>query len=173
MVSGEKGPGRDGHCWPPLAQIRTRGITRIRFLSDGAEFSLGTGTRRFRVSTPGIMLMAEQASGVNLLSRLGRSSNLSDGGVCPRPPTEATSTLECCNWSRTGVLRKHANGRSYGSAGHRYDRRMTAPLLRYAPLATSRGHCHGINDEHLRRGTGDGSPLSFLEIGDRHHISYF
>ncbi len=25
-----------------------------------------------------------------------------------------------------------------------------------------RGRCHGIYDEHLRRGAGDGSPLSFL-----------
>jgi hypothetical protein len=29
-------------------------------------------------------------------------------------------------------------------------------------LATSRGRCHGINDGHLRRGAGGGSPLSFL-----------
>ena len=36
------------------------------------------------------------------------------------------------------------------------------PLLRCAPLATPRGRCHGINDEHLRRGAGNGSPFSFL-----------
>ena len=39
---------------------------------------------------------------------------------------------------------------------------MTAPLLRCAPLATPRGRCHGVNDEHLRRGAGSGSPLSFV-----------
>jgi len=42
------------------------------------------------------------------------------------------------------------------------DGRMTTPLLRCAPLATPRGRCHGIHDEHLRRGAGSGSPLSFL-----------
>ena len=29
-------------------------------------------------------------------------------------------------------------------------------------LVTPRGRCHGGNDEHLRRGAGSGSPLSFL-----------
>ena len=29
-------------------------------------------------------------------------------------------------------------------------------------LATPRGRCHGVNEEHLRRGAGSGSPLSFL-----------
>jgi hypothetical protein len=46
-----------------------------------------------------------------------------------------------------------------------YDGRMTTPLLRCAPLATPRGRCHGIHDEHLRRGAGGGSPLSFLAQG--------
>ena len=29
-------------------------------------------------------------------------------------------------------------------------------------LATPRGRCHGVNDGHVRRGAGSGSPLSFL-----------
>ena len=29
-------------------------------------------------------------------------------------------------------------------------------------LATSRGRCHGVNDENLRRGAGGGSPFSFF-----------
>jgi hypothetical protein len=48
------------------------------------------------------------------------------------------------------------------STWNAYDGRMTTPLLRCAPLATPRGRCHGKNDEHLRRGAGGGSPLSFL-----------
>jgi hypothetical protein len=48
------------------------------------------------------------------------------------------------------------------STWNAYDGRMTTPLLRCAPLATPRGRCHGIHDEHLRRGAGSGSPLSFL-----------
>jgi hypothetical protein len=47
------------------------------------------------------------------------------------------------------------------STWNAYDGRMTTPLLRCAPLATLRGRCHGIEDEHLRRGSGNGSPLSF------------
>src|SRR5208337_2813553 len=47
------------------------------------------------------------------------------------------------------------------STWNAYDGRMTTPLLRCAPLATPRGRCHGKNDEHLRRGTGGGSPFSF------------
>jgi len=47
---------------------------------------------------------------------------------------------------------KHAYGRGYDSTWHAYDRRMTTPLLRCAPLATPRGRCHGIKDEYLRRG---------------------
>ena len=48
------------------------------------------------------------------------------------------------------------------STWNAYDGRMTTPLLRCAPLATPRGRCHGIHDEHLRRGAGGGSPLSFV-----------
>ena len=40
--------------------------------------------------------------------------------------------------------------------------RMTHTALAVRTLATPRGRCHGINDEHLRRGAGGGSPLSFL-----------
>jgi len=39
---------------------------------------------------------------------------------------------------------------------------MTTPLLRCAPPATPYERCRGINDEDLRRGTENGSPLSFL-----------
>jgi hypothetical protein len=48
------------------------------------------------------------------------------------------------------------------STWNAYDGRMTTPLLRCAPLATLRGRCHGIHDEQLRRGAGNGSPFSFL-----------
>ena len=48
------------------------------------------------------------------------------------------------------------------STWNAYDRQMTTPLLRCAPLTTPRGRCHGIHDEHLRRGAGGGSPFSFL-----------
>jgi len=75
---------------------------------------------------------------------------------------EATRTLNCCNWSRGRVCMEHAYGRRYDSTWHAYDGRMTTPLLRCAPLATPRGRCCGIHDEHQRRGAGNGSPFSFL-----------
>ena len=48
------------------------------------------------------------------------------------------------------------------STWNAYDGQMTTPLLRCAPLATPRGRCHGVNEEHMRRGARNGSPFSFL-----------
>ena len=49
-----------------------------------------------------------------------------------------------------------------GSTWNAYHGRMTTPLLRCAPLATPRGRCHGIHEEHLKRGAGNGSPFPFF-----------
>jgi hypothetical protein len=55
----------------------------------------------------------------------------------------------------------YRKGGMTGSTWNAYEGRMTTPLLRCAPLATLRGRCHGIHEEHMRRGAGSGSPLSF------------
>jgi len=59
---------------------------------------------------------------------------------------------------------KHAYGKGgmTGSTWNAYDGRTTTPLLRCVPPASPYGRCRGINDEDLRRGTENGSPLSFL-----------
>ena len=48
------------------------------------------------------------------------------------------------------------------STWNAYEGRMTTPLLRCAPLATSSRTLSRHYDEYLRRGAGHGSPLSFL-----------
>ncbi len=101
-----------------------------------------------------------------------RSLNRQPVGQMPQSSREAklagvaTSTFGYCNLPWRRVQRDRANGRSCGSTGHRRSRRITAPLLRRAPLAKSRGRCHGKR-RSLETGnpSHDGFPVLVLSDG--------